>query len=273
MPNRLAVPPKVTLASASDDKLLIDWSDDKTIRLWSGVPVREQYLPYRERMNQVARVRSQLVNRIAAVDNTIAAVEAFAAEVRADPRFTGDLRIPALIVVGEVALERQDETDRLVEECEEAYGQKQKDWPLVLPRLAKFAPEEIQQRNWEFWNEVAWAGLTELPADSPARDLKLLLQYAEHAVKISERADGASLDTLARAHWELGDKGKALEVQREAVTASAAALETDSDEQAKVSKAMHPQIEATLKLYESLPAGAALPKAAAPDTPAPTPNP
>ena len=92
-------------------------------------------------------------------------------------------------------------------------------------------------------------------------------------MKISERADGASLDTLARAHWELGDKGKALEVQREAVTASATALETDSDEQAKARKAMHGEIEATLKLYESLPAGAELPKAAAPGTPAPTPNP
>jgi hypothetical protein len=266
-------PDGTTLASASDDKLLINWSDDTTIRLWSGVPIREQYLPYRERMNQVARVRSQLVNRIEAVDNTIAAVEAFAAEVRADPRFTGDLRIPALIVVGEVALERQDETDRVVGECEMAYHQKQKDWPLVLQRLAKFAPEDIEQLDSEFWNGVAWAGLTELPPDSPARDLKLLLKYAERAVKISRRADGASLDTLARAHWELGDKVKAIEVQREAVTVSAAALEMYSDEQAKVRKAMHAEMEARLKLYESLPAGAALPKAAAPDTPAPTPNP
>ena len=95
-----------SLASASYDKAGTSWSDDKTIRLWSGVPVREQYLAYRERMNQVARVRSQLVDRIVAVDNSVAAVEAFAAEVRADPRFTGDLRIPALIVVGEVALDR-----------------------------------------------------------------------------------------------------------------------------------------------------------------------
>ena len=44
-------------------------------------------------------------------------------------------------------------------------------------------------------------------------------------------------------------------------------------EQAAQAKAMHADIEATLKLYESLPAGAALPKAATPDTPAPTPNP
>jgi len=95
-----------SVAFSADGKSLASGSADNTVRLWSGVPVREQYLAYRERMNQVARVRSQLVDRIVAVDNSVAAVEAFAAEVRADPRFTGDLRIPALIVVGEVALDR-----------------------------------------------------------------------------------------------------------------------------------------------------------------------
>jgi hypothetical protein len=181
------------------------------------------------------------------------------------------LRTAALIVVGEVDFARQYETERLVWECEQAYDQKKKDWPVVLQRLAQFAPEDIVWRNYPaFWNEVVWAGLTELPHDSPARDLKLLLKYAERAVKISKRADGASLDTLSRAHWELGDKEKALEVQREAVTVSAAALKTNPDDQGK---AMQADIEATLKLYESLPAGAALPKAVAPDKPAPTPGP
>ena len=108
--------------------------------------------------------------------------------------------------------------------------------------------------------------------------------YAERAVTLSRRDQGYvltnmngtlselgnALDTLARAHWELGDKGKALEVQREAVTVSAAALETNPTNQWK---GIHADIEATLKLYESLPAGAALPKEATPDTPAPTPNP
>jgi hypothetical protein len=70
--------------------------------------VREQYLDYRERMNQVSRVRSQLVDRIVAVDNSVAGVEAFAAEVRADPRLAGELRTAALIVVGEVDAARQE---------------------------------------------------------------------------------------------------------------------------------------------------------------------
>ena len=184
-----------------------------------------------------------------------------------------------------MALERQRETDRLVGECKDAYDQKQKDWPLVLQRFAKFARDETVWRKLpDFYNSVVWAGLTKLPPESAARDLKLLLQYAEYAVKLSRREQGYvltnmdgtlsrlgyALRTLARAHWELGDKGKALAVQREAVTVSAAALETKGEDQ---TQAMHADIEATLKLYESLPAGAALPKEPTPDTPAPTPNP
>ena len=139
----------------------------------------------------------------------------------------------------------------------------------MFQRLAKLEPT-YRWMDATFWNAVAWTGLTELPAGAPGRDLNQLLMYAERAVKLSRRTDGASLDTLARAHWELGDKGKALEVQREAVTVSAAALETKPGAQ---TKAMHAEIEATLKLYEALPAGAALPTAVAPDKPAPTPGP
>jgi hypothetical protein len=217
----------------------------------------------------VNEVRVMLASQLPTLGTDRTAVTELQKSVLADPRFTGDLRRAALIVVGEVDLARQDETDRLVGEFEVAYAQKPKGWSLVLQRLAKFAPEEIGTRAPAFWNEVAWAGLTELPPDSPARDLKLLLQYAERAVKLSSRSDGNSLDTLARAHWELGDKAKAIEVQSEAVTVSAAALETRPDEPMK---AIYAEIQAKLKLYESLPAGAALPKVATPDKPAPKPG-
>ena len=58
-------------------------------------------------MVEAERVRAQLRDRAAAVGESIDAVHAFAAEVRADPRFEGDLRTAALIVVGEVALDRE----------------------------------------------------------------------------------------------------------------------------------------------------------------------
>jgi hypothetical protein len=48
-----------------------------------------------------------LKDRIASVGNAFEDIAAFEAEVRADPRFTGDLRTAALIVVGEVDLDRQ----------------------------------------------------------------------------------------------------------------------------------------------------------------------
>ena len=258
-----------SVAFSLDGKTLASGSDDRTIRLWCAVPLSDRISQIRARLAIVDEVRVILTSQLPPLGTDRAAVTDLQESVLADPRFTGDQRRAALIVVGEVDLARQGETDRLVGEFEVAYGQKPKDWSLVLQRLAKFAPEEIGGRRPGFWNEVAWAGLTEIPPDSPARDLKLLLKYAERAVKLWSRPDGDILKVLARAHWELGDKGKAIEVQREAVTVSAAALKEYPYNQ---NKSIHAEIKATLSLYESLPAGAALPKVATPDKPAPKPG-
>jgi hypothetical protein len=49
-----------------------------------------------------ALVFGRLGDRIGAVGESIDSVHAFAVEVQADPRLTGELRTAALIVVGEV---------------------------------------------------------------------------------------------------------------------------------------------------------------------------
>jgi hypothetical protein len=221
-------------------------------------------------MGEVETVRAQLADRIARVDDSIEAVDAFDTEVRADPRFTGDLRTAALLVVGEVDVARQEvRTRRAAEEgrkraedatalrerqkpLEDALGKK--DWALALQLVAAANPDDLAMADASFWDELAWRGLTELPAESPARDLKQLLTYAERAVALSERMDGSILDTLARAHWELGDKTKALEVQREAIAAlsaqiAAAPADTPA-ETIQQRQTMLAKLQATLEKYE-----------------------
>ncbi|MBM4114478.1 MAG: hypothetical protein FJ252_01215, partial [Phycisphaerae bacterium] len=267
-----------TLASVTFTSLdLLSGSDDTTIRLWSGVPMRERVPLYRTRMAQVERVRAQLAERMARVGDSIESVQALAAEVLADPRFAGDLRTAALMVIGEVDLERQE--DRAAEEQRVATARRErlkplgdalmkKDWARALQLAAAANPDDLATEPASFWNELAWRGLTELPADSPARDLKLLLDYAERAVALTERKDGTILDTLARAHWELGDKAKANEVQREAIavlTAQIAATPAGAPaEQVQQSKTMLTELQDTLARYERDEPPA--PRATAPET-------
>jgi WD40 repeat protein/serine/threonine protein kinase len=196
---------------------------DGFISVWHAVPVRDRSSAIRTRLDQVDSIRTQLASQIASVGEAELEVAEFQQFVLEDQRFEGDLRTAALIVVGEVALDRDAKRQAMAQRVEpirlEARSTR---WESALTLLAAADPADLAVLTAEEWNQFAWFGLTELAADSPARDLNRLLGYAERAVTLSERKDGAILDTLARAHWELGDKAKSIEIQAEAVQAARA---------------------------------------------------
>jgi predicted NACHT family NTPase len=90
-----------------DGRTLASGSWDKTIRLWHAVPRRDRIGAIRARRAQVESIRAQLKSQINAVGDSEADCAAFQEAVLADPRFAGDLRTAALIVVGEVSQDRE----------------------------------------------------------------------------------------------------------------------------------------------------------------------
>ena len=66
-------------------------------------------------------------------------------------------------------------------------------------------------------NGMAWV-IVDPMAKPEKMDLDLALAMATKSVELSDRKDWASLDTLARVHFLKGDKAKALEIQKEAIS-------------------------------------------------------
>lgn len=61
-------------------------------------------------------------------------------------------------------------------------------------------------------NELAWFILDD--ASVKERDVERAMRFAKRAAELSQRRNGAILDTLARAHFEMGDVDQAIELQK-----------------------------------------------------------
>ncbi len=75
-------------------------------------------------------------------------------------------------------------------------------------------------------NQVAW-GIVDPDADVKTRDVELALRAAVAANTITGEKDGAILDTLARCYWLKGDKAKAIETQKKAVSFAKDGMKAD----------------------------------------------
>lgn len=89
-------------------------------------------------------------------------------------------------------------------------------------------------------NALAWDLVLE--QDLSLRDPGLALKCSEESVRLLERKDAASLDTLARVWYQLGMLEKAMEIQKESL-----AVAGNADERAQVKVAMD-YYEAVLKV-------------------------
>ncbi|MEY3142910.1 MAG: Serine/threonine-protein kinase PknB [Planctomycetota bacterium] len=227
------------LAARPRGDLLASGGHDGIVRLWHASSRAERAGPIRERIANVEVVRRLLEKRLAALTGRVDELDELQGLVMSDDRFAGPLRIPALILIGELEAIYEAQQVARLRSLREARSSR--DWPRLLALAAEAREDDLQTVDARFWNELAWYGLTEVAAAAPERDLSRLLKYAERAVELSRREDGSVLDTLARAHWELGDKAKALEIQREAIAVMANRI--DENQLA--------ELKATLARYES----------------------
>ena len=219
------------VAFSPDGSRIASGSSRQTIRLWDANPIRERYAQYQERKLQIAAARSELALAISTAGQNLEALRRLRTEALASPTLSGDARTATMIVLTGVEEEARNHIRSIVERV--AVALKNKQFAEAITLASQLPLEEL-----DIWslNDLAWFGLTELQPNDPARQLDTLLRFAERIVELTGREDVKYLNTLARAHWELGEKSKAIEVQREALNGMTS--ETRADRRSEMEAAM-----------------------------------
>ena len=207
--------------------------------------MRDRFPALQARRAQIATAKKNLAADLASAGTDSAALENLKTKVLADPGLTGDARTATMIALRKVELAIEIK-DREIQN--RIYNQ-----ITLIKEVAKTgnfteagslaASLPIEQLDATTLNELAWKFTTEWHSDDRVRDLRLALRMAQKCVELNLGKEAASLDTLARVHWELGDKAKAIEIQREAV----GQLSVDTEENLK----WNSEIRASLHKYET----------------------
>ena len=94
---------------------------------------------------------------------------------------------------------------------------------------AAIVDKAIAAKNTAVLNEMAW-NIVDPKASPKSRDVDLALRAAVEADRLTEGNDPAIIDTLARCYWIKGDKAKAVELQKKAISLAKGEMKTDLEE-------------------------------------------
>ena len=209
----------ISVALSPDGNTIASASADNSIRLWDAVAFRDRFPALQARRAQIATAKKNLAADIASAGTDSAALENLKTKVLADPSLTGDARVATMIVLREteLAIEIKDleNQNRIKNQITLIKGAAETGNFTEAVTLAASLP--IEQLDAKTLHELVWKITTEWESDDRVRDLRLALRMAQKCAELDLGKDTASLDTLAYVHWELGDKAKAIEIQRKAV--------------------------------------------------------